>query len=283
MSYGFQQMLIQVKSIKYFIQNPTESQAQFIGAINCTWNPTSRNLVAGIINFLSHVKIFYWKFPCIELYMELCCESVIPSATSDIPHPAFGIKPPQSFIMAAILHDNNRNLPNVSVSLIGDESLEVAAVLDDGADSTTETTEVACEDGNFRIRLNSAQLYSIIKEGLVGKPYPKAFKITLLVDDCEFSVLLKVFPFKSRSRHISVWVEVTAPPHTSRQITLQVTAFNPRKEERLGCTVKCTEKLKRSDSGSCKKANFALDEVMLHMLAFYKIPDVELCIGITVS
>ena len=105
----------------------------------------------------------------------------------------------------------------------------------------------------------------------------------LPVIDCEFIVLFKVLPFTSRSEHISVWAEVTAPPQTSGQITLQVTAFDPRKDEKLGCTVVCTEKLKHSDLDNCKKAKFTLNRVMLHMFAFYKIPDVELCISITTS
>ena len=283
MSCGFQQMLTQVKSIKCFILHPSESQAQFIGAINCTWNPISGYLTSGSIDFLSHVKIFYWKSSCIELYMELCCERAIHSDTSDIPHPAFGIKSPQSFIMAPLHNNDHNNLPNVSIAFMRAESPEVNAALDDEADSTIDTTEATCKDGSFRIKLNSAQLYSIIKEGLVGTPYPEAFKMTVPVSDCEFTVLLKVFPLKSRSEHISIWAEVTAPPYARGQVMLQVTAFDPRKEQRLGHTIECTEKLKRSDSGDYKKAKFTLDEVMLHVLAFYKIPDVELCISITVS
>ena len=280
-------MLTQVKSIKCFIQNPTENEAQFIRAVHCTWNPTNRHLTASIIDFISHVKIFYWRSPCIELYVELCYENAAPSTTciSDVPHPAFGIKPPQScMIMATALHDNDQlmhNLPNVAVMV--DESLEMDAAQDDRTDSTTETTEVACEDGSFRVKLNSAQLYSIIKAGSVGKPYPVAFKTTLTIDGHKFSVLLKVFPFKSMSKHISVWADITAPSHARGQVTLHATAFDPQKEQRLGHTIECTGQLKRSDSGDHKRVTLTLEEVMLHMFAFYKIPDVELHINISVS
>ena len=286
MSSGFWQMLTQVKTIKCFIQNPTESQAQLIGVIHCTWNPTTRYLTASVVDFLSHVKIFYWRSSCIELHMELCYDNAIPSITSDIPHPAFGIKPPQScMIMAATLHDNNQMIPNVTVMV--DELLDPAAedyvALDDGADSITKMTQVACKDGSFRVKLNSALLYSIIKEGSIGKPYPEAFKRILPVGNCEISILLKVFPFKSRSEYISVWAEVTAPPHARGEITLQVLAFDPQKEQRLGRTTECTEKLKRSDAGDCKRAKFTLDEVMNHTCAFYVFPDIELCVNVTLS
>ena len=287
MSCGFWQMLTQVKSIKCFIQNPTENEAQFIRAVHCTWNPTTRHLTASIIDLLSHVKIFYWKSPCIELYMELCYENAAPSTTciSDVPHPAFGIKPPQScMIMATTLHDNDQimyNLPNVAVMV--DESLEMDAAQDDRANSTTETTEVACEDGSFQIRLGSTQLYSIIKAGSVGIPYPEAFRTNLTINGHKFSVLLKVFPFKSMSKHISVWAEITAPSHARGQVTLHATAFDPQKEQRLGHTIECTGQLKRSDSGDHKRVTLTLEEVMLHMFTFYKSPDVELRINITIS
>ena len=122
----------------------------------------------------------------------------------------------------------------------------------------------------------------MIKEGSVGAPYPKAFKTTLTANECEFSVLLKVFPFKTMSKHISVWADVTAPSHARGQITLQVTAFDPWKEQKLGRTTECTEKLKHSGCGDCKRAKLTLDKVMLHMFAFYKFPDLELCVHITI-
>ena len=284
LSCGLQQMLTHVKSIKIFIQNPIESHAQ---SINCTWNTGTRRLMAVGKEFLSHVKIFYSKSPCIEFFVVLCDERELPSTTCDIPHPAFSKRPPQSSIMAALYDDNQVlcNLPNVSVAAIRDESPDMYAVLDyvSTSDSIIEASEVACGNGNLGIRLNSTLLYSIIKEESVGAPYPEAFKTTLPVDDCEFSVLLKVFPFKSRSEHISVWAEVTAPLHARGQVTLQVTTVDTRNGERLGCTVKHTERLKHSDLGDCKNAKFTLDEVMLHMFAFYKIPDVKLCISITAS
>ena len=280
LSFGLRQMLTQVKSIKVFIQVPSESQAQFIRAIDCTWNPTSRRLMAVVTELLSHVKIFYWKSPCVEFYVELCNVKVIPSAPScDIPHPALGVRPPQPFM--AMLRDDMYNLPNVSVALMNEESSEV----DNGitSDSIVQTTNVACLGSNLRIQLNSALLYSIIKERSVGKPYPEAFETTVPVSDCELIVLLKILPFTSRSQHISVWAEVTAPLHTSGRVIVKVTAFDRRKDERLGCTVACTEKLKLSDLGDCKKAMFTLDKVMLHMFAFYRLPDVELHISITAS
>ena len=176
------------------------------------------------------------------------------------------------------------NLPNVAVMV--DESLEMDAAQDDRADSTTETTEVACKDGSFRVRLDSAQLYSIIKAGSVGKPYPEAFKTTLTINGYKFSVLLKVFPFKSRSEHISIWAEITAPSHARGQVTLHATAFDPQKEQRLGHTIECTEKLKYSDSvaGDCKRAKFTLDEVMLlHMFGFYKNSDTVIHVKMSYS
>ena len=181
LSSGLQQMLTQVKSIKCFIQEPSESQAQFIGAIDCTWNPVSRRLMAIVTKFLSHVKIFYQKSPCIEFYVEFCNVKTIPSTPScDIPHPAFGVKPPQPVIVT--LHDDKQtsyNLPNFNVIPMKDESPEVDA-LDDGitSESIIEIANIACEGGNLRIRLNSVLLYSIIKEESVGEPYPQAFKTT---------------------------------------------------------------------------------------------------------
>jgi hypothetical protein len=273
-------MLAQVKTIKFFIQT------QLNGTIDCSWNPATRKLMAVVTEFLSHVEIFYSKTPYVEFWVELCNAKVIPSTTCDIPHPALGIRPRQSFTTA--VYDNDyRDLPNVSVIAIRDESSDVNTTLDDGStsdsDSMINTSKVACEDGCLRIQLDSALLYSVIKERSVGTPYPQAFKTTLTVDDCEFSVLLKVFPFKSRSKHISMWAEVTAPPHARGHITLQVTAFDPQKEQRLGRTVECTEKLKYSDASDCKRAHFTLDEVMLHMFAFYVIPIVELCVNITIN
>ena len=130
--------------------------------------------------------------------MELCYERAIRSDTSDIPHPAFGIKSPQLFIMAP-LHDNDHNnLPNISIAFMRAESPEVNTALDDEADSTTNTIEAACMDGSFRIKLNSAHLYSIIKEGSVGTPYPEAFKVTVPADECEYTVLLKVIPVQKQ-------------------------------------------------------------------------------------
>ena len=275
--HSLQQILTQVKSIKFF------TQSQPMGTIDCTWNPTTRKLMAVVTEFLSHVKIFYSRTPYVEFWVELCNVKLTPSTACDIPHPAFTIRPPQSFMTA--LYDNSYNLPNVSVATIRDESPDMNATLDDGStsdsDSMIETSEVAYEDGCLRIQLNSALLYSIIKERSVGAPYPEAFKATQTVNDCKFSILLKIFPFKSRSEHISVWAEVTAPPHARGQGTLQVTAFNPQKEQRLGYTVECTEKLKYSDAGDCKKAHFTLDDVMLHMFAFYLIHGVELCVSIS--
>ena len=275
--HSLQQTLAQVRSIKFFIQ------AQPIGTIDCTWNPATRKLTAVVTEFLSHVEIFYSRTPYIEFWVELCNVEAIPSTTCDIPHPAFGIRPPQSFTTA--VYDNSYNLPNINVATIRDESPDMSATLDDGSssgsDSIIQTSEVAYEDRCLRIQLDSALLYSIIKEGLVGAPYPEAFKATLTVNDCEFSILLKIFPFKSRSEHVSVWAEVTAPPHARGQITLQVTAFNPQKEQRLGRMVERTEKLKYSDAGDYKRALFTLDKVMLHMFAFYLIHGIELCVSIS--
>ena len=275
--HSLQQILAQVKSIKLF------TQAQLIGTIDCTWNPATRKLMAVVMEFLSHVKIFYLRIPYIEFWVELCNVEAIPSTTCDIPHPAFGIRPQPSFMTA--MYDNSYNLPNVSVAPIRDESPDMNATLNDGStsdsDSMIETSEVACEGGCLRIQLDSALLYSIIKEGSIGAPYPEAFKATQTVNDCKFSILLKIFPFKSRSEHISVWAEVTAPPHARGQVIIQVTAFDPQKEQRLGCTVERTENLKYSDAGDCKKAHFTLDEVMLHMFAFYLIHGVELCVSIS--
>jgi hypothetical protein len=273
-------MLAQIKSIKVLIQ------AQSIRAIDCTWNPSTRKLMAVITEFLSHVKIFYSRTPYVEFWVEVCNTKAIPSTTCDIPHPAFGIRPRQSF-MAALYDSDYRDLPNASVVAIRDESSDVNATLDDGSSSDSDfmikSSEVASEDGCLRIQLDSALLYSIIKGRSVGTPYPEAFKTTLTVDDYEFSVLLKVFPFKSRSKHISVWAEVTAPPHARGQVTIQVTAFDPQKEQGLGRTVERTENLKYSDASDCKRAQFTLDEVMLHMFAFYVIPVVELCVNITIN
>jgi hypothetical protein len=267
-------MLTEVKSIKFFIQ------AQPIRTIDCTWNPATRKLMAGVIQVLSHVKIFYWRTTYIEFWVELCNVKVIPSTTCDIPHPALGIRPPQSF-MAAVYDNKYRDLPTVSVIAIGDKSSDMDTTLDDrstsDSNSMINTSEVACEDGCLRIQLDSALLYSIIKERSIGTPYSEAF------NDCELSILLKVFPFKSRSNHISVWAEVTAPPHAKGQVTLQVTALDPQKKQVLGRTVECTEKFKYSDAGDCKRAQFTLDEVMLHMFAFYVIPVVELCVNITIK
>ena len=279
LSHAICQLLTQVKSIKISVQDRTNSKPQLVAMVNCVWFPTSRKLSVIVKDFLSHVKIFYWKSSCIELCMELCDARVCPSTASDVPHPAFGIITPRPLIMAAVPDDNRilHNLPNVAHN-----SPEMHAALDDGItpEFTVDTSEIGCEDGNLRIRLNSTRLYSIIKEESVGRPYPEAFKTTLPVDDCEFSVLLKVVPFKSRSEHISVWAEVTAPPHARGQIMLQVTAFDPWKEQKLGRTIECTEKLKLSDSGKCKKANFTLDEVMLHMFAFYRRPDITINVSI---
>ena len=249
---------------------------------NCTWFPSSRKLSVVAKDLLSHVKIFYWKSPYIELCMGLCDSRVYHSTASDIPHPAFSIITPRPLIMAAVPDDNRilHNLPNVAHN-----SPQMHAAVDDGIapDFTIDASEVACKGGTLRIQLDSALLYSIIKEGSVGKPYPQAFKTTLPVSVCEFAVLLKVFPFMSRSEHISVWAEVTTPLQANGQITVKVTAFDPRKDEKLGCTVVGTEKLKHSDLDNCKKAKFSLNQVMLHMFAFYKIPDIELFISITVS
>ena len=276
LSHDICQLLTQVKSIKISVQ---DCKPQLVAMVDCVWFPTSRKLSVVVKNFLSHVKIFYWKSPCIELCMELCDARVCPSTASDVPHPAFGIIMPRPLIMAAVPDDNRilHNLPNVAHN-----SPEMHAALDGGIapDFTIDTSKVGCEGRNFRIRLNSARLYSIIKEESVGKPYPEAFKTTLPVNDCKFSVLLKIFPFKSRCEHISVWAEVTAPLHARGQVMLQVTTFDPQKEQRLGHTIECTEKLKLSDSGKWKKANFTLDKVMLHMFAFYRRPDIMINVSI---
>ncbi len=278
-SRGLQQMLAQIKTIKFFIQT------QLIGTIDCSWNPATRKLMAVVTEFLSHVKIFCSRTPFVEFWVELCNAKAIPSTTCDIPHPVFGIRPPQSF-KAAPYDNKYRDLPNVSVTAIRDES-DMDTTLDDGSSSDSDfmikSSEMACEDGCLRIQLDSALLYSIMEERSVGTPYPEAFKTTLTIDDCEFSVSLKVFPFKSRSKHISVWAEVTAPPHARGHITLQVTALDPQKKQVLGRTVECTEKLKYSDASDCKRAHFTLDEVMLHMFAFYVIPVIELCVNITIT
>ena len=277
LSYGLQQMLTHVKSIKICVQHPTESCA----IIDCTWNPLTRELMAVWKDFLSHVKIFYSKSPCIEFCVVLCDENELPSTTCDDPQgqPVFGIRLQQSLNFMTHLKDSDEYLPDVGDAAIRKESLDINSALDDGS-TLDETSKV---DKSLSIRLDSALLYSIIKEGLVGVPYPEVFKTILKVNDCKFSVLLKVFPFKSRSEHITVWAEITAPCYARGQVTLQVNAFDPRREERLGRTIKCTEKLKYSDSGDHKTAELLFDGVMLHMFAFYKIPDVELRISITVS
>ena len=277
------QLSSDLHSVKICIQNPTESK---VVMVNCAWNPTNGKLTAVVQNFLSHVKVFYWRSPCIELCLEFYDERVIHSTASDVPHPAFAIVTPQALIMAAVPDDNRilHNLPNVAQP-IEDESpdLDTRAALDDRITSRAEITKVACEDNTFRIRLNSALLYSIIKDRSVGKEYPRAFETRVPVESSELTVLVKVLPFKSRSSHISIWAEVTAPSQTSGQVTLEVTAFDPWKEERLGHAVECTEKLKCLDSGNCENARFTLDEVMLHMFAFYRSPDIELYIRIAVS
>ena len=284
LSYDLCQMLTQAESIKISVQNPKESKLQFIGEIDCRWIPTDRKLSVVVKDFFSHVKIFYWKWPFIELHFELCePREILQSTPSDVPHPAFCITTSQPLIKAAVTDDNRvmSNLPNVAP--IEDELPHMHATPDDGITSTAETTKVACEDNSFGILLDSALLYSIIKDGLVGKAYPQTFETRVPIESSKITVLLKVLPFKSRSSHISVWAEVTAPSQTGGQVTLEVTAFDPQRNERLGHMVKRTEKLKRSDLGECERARIILDEVMLHMFAFYRSPDIEFYIRIAVS
>ena len=284
LSYDFCQMLTQAESLKISMQNPKESKLQFIGEIDCRWILTDRKLSVVVKDFFSHVKIFYWKWPFIELHFELCePREILQSTPSDVPHPAFCITTSHPLIKAAVSDDNRvvYNLPNIAP--LEDELQHMHATPDDGVTSTAETIKVACEDNSFGILLDSALLYSIIKDGLVGKAYPQTFETRVPIENSEITVLLKVLPFKSRSSHISIWAEVTAPSQTDGQVTLEVTAFDPQRDERLGHTVKRTEKLKCSDLGECERARIILDDVMSHTFAFYRSPDIELYIKIIAS
>ena len=289
-SNDFSKMFTQVKSIKIFLQNPSEFKPQFTMMIDCAWDPVNRQLRAVAKDLFSYVAIFYWRSPYIELRLNLCYDKVSQSSATDVPHPALGVNPPQPLIMAPLhVPGGDRilyHLPEPNFAHMQDTlSPHSATLLDNDvlADSSVKIREVAYEGSGFRVQLDSTLLYSIIKDKSVGKPYPLAFRTVVPVEDGEISILLTVIPFKSRSRHISVWAKISVPSQSSGQVTLNVTAYDPRKEERLGRTIKCTEKLKHSDLSNRKEAKVTLDEVMLHMFAFYRVPSVELNISISIS